>query len=104
MTTTTPQVIDQIYNTIGRKTLFMLGAKNIGYSTEKGLNYLQFKISGSKEFTHIRIAYNAGKDLFDITFFKIVKYSIRKEEKFEGYYNDMIHALIEKKTGLRTSL
>jgi hypothetical protein len=92
-------IAQEIKNQLGNGTLCMLGAKNLG----AGENYLQFQIQGSKTFSHIRITLN-GKDLYDVTFYKIVKYDIKKQETVNDVYNDMVKKLIEEKTRLYTSL
>ena len=98
------EVVKEIYSLIGAKGFFMLGAKNIGY--DNNMNYLQFKISGCKKFTHIRIAYNAGKDLYDLDFFKMkgLDNTPVNHEKSEDIYNDMVRDIIEHKTGLYLSI
>ena len=88
-----------IYNQIGKRTFFMLGAKNIG----AGENYLQFQIRGSKKYTHIKIELN-GKDLYDMTFYKCGKFEIKNQTTFNDVHVEDLHQFIESETGLVTKL
>lgn len=91
----------EIYNQIGHKALYMLGAQHIAYDKDGSLS---FKIRGSRKFTHIKVSYDRGKDLYNLTFTKAKGDKISNEEKLEGIYNDQLHEIIEKKTELYTSL
>ena len=91
------EIANTIYNQLGGIALFALGAKD--FVADR--NYLQFRIRGSKRFTHIGIALN-GKDLYDITFYKIRAHEVLEHctQQFNDYYADQMHALIEEQTGL----
>lgn len=93
------EIAGEIYNQLGRKAFFMMGAKNLAH----GENNLQFKISGSGRVSHINIALN-GLDLYDVTFYKVRGVNTKVVSKFENYYDDMLKSLIEKETGLYLSL
>lgn len=84
---------------IGHKALYMLGAKNLVNHGDA----LSFRIRGSKAVNYIKITLN-GMDLYDMEFGKIWgdKYTVKATHN--DVYNDMLHSLIEKETGLYTSL
>ena len=88
-----------IRDQISGKTLFMLGAKNL-IAHE---NALSFRIRGSKAVNYIKITLNSS-DLYDMEFGKVwgTKYTVKATHN--DVYNDMMHNLIEKETGLYTKL
>ncbi len=88
-----------IRDQIGGKALFLLGAKNL---VDCG-DALSFRIRGSKAVNYIKITPN-GMDLYDMEFGKVwgSKYTVKATHN--DVYNDMMHSLIEKETGLYTSL
>lgn len=92
-------VANEIRKQLGGKALYMLGAQHLA-DDEKSL---QFSILGSKKFNKIKIELN-GKHLYDITFYKIVKLDIKDKKTVYNVYNDQLHAVIEKETGLVTKL
>jgi len=95
------QIAETLYNQIGRQAFVMLGAKNLGY-TDKGIS---FKIGRNAEgVTHISINYNYGQDLYEMKFYAIRGASCKVKAEYEGVYADQLHTLIEKATGLYTSL
>ena len=99
-------VADTIRDQIGNKALYMIGAKNLTKGKDrKGQSYIQFKIGrNSKSINTIRVTYNRGLDLYDISFGAIRKGEFKSKANHEGVYADMLKDLIEKETGLYTSL
>ena len=90
----------EIYNQIGSKAFYMLGAKNIVALS----NYtLAFRIRGSKKVNYVKVTLNS-LDLYDVEYGKIhaSKYKVVSEDK--GIYNDMLLKSIERNTGLYTRL
>lgn len=99
ITMNTLNVANTIKNQLSRNTLFMLGAKDlIG-----GESYLGFKIRGSRKVTHIRITLDPI-DTYTMEFFRVRALKIHKVAEFNNVYCDMLHRIIEKTTGLATSL
>lgn len=98
---TTAKIIAQ---QLGNKCLYMIGAKNLAGDD----NSLQFKIGrNSIGITHIKIELT-GMDLYNMKFYKFRKpmteKSLEPVAEALGIYDDMLHAMIEKHTGLRTKL
>ena len=91
-----------IYQTLGAKALFMLGAKDMAYSNKD--NSLMFKIRGSQKYNHITITHDGGNDLYNVRFVKFRGIDIKSENTITGIYCDMLHSTIETNTGLYTSL
>ena len=93
-----------IYNQIGQKSFYMMGAKNIMNDEN---NALMFSIRGSKAFNKIKVQLNS-MDTYDVTFWKLggpkTMYAVKREETLNGVYADMLHKLIENKTGLYLTL
>jgi hypothetical protein len=87
-----------IADQIGRRTLFMLGAKSL-LGDERSL---RFQVRGSKV-THIRITLG-GDDLYAMEFLRCRGLKVETLATEDGVYADMLHAVIERHTGLRTSL
>ena len=91
---------ETIYNQLGDKTLFMIGAKNLTVN-KKGAS---FKIMrNSKKVTHVSIELN-NKDLYDVTFYKCRKFEYKIINKENDIYNDQLNTVIEFNTGLATKL
>ena len=88
-----------IKNQIGGKALFMIGAKNL---LDHG-NALSFRVRGSKAVNYVKITLTPS-DLYDVEYGKVwgANYKVKATE--EGIYCDMLHASIERNTGLYTSL
>jgi len=98
------EIAKTIFNQIGGKALFMLGAKNKAYGeSENGSTYVSFRVRGSKAVNYVKITLN-GLDLYDMEFGKIwgTNYKVVKESN--NIYFDFMHKEIESATGLYTSL
>jgi hypothetical protein len=98
MNNTDMTVANEIRNQIGHKAFFMLGAQNLMGDE----NSLSFKIRGSKMATHISVKLMPS-DTYNVTFHKIRGTKHTKVE-VEDVYVDMLHDVIERNTGLYTSL
>lgn len=92
-------VANTIKEQIGHKALYMLGAKNLLGDS----NSLQFSIRGSKKANMIKITLNS-MDTYDMKFMKVGRSNFKVVCEHNGVYDDMLHNLIEKETGLYTSL
>jgi len=108
------QIADTIIQQIGSRAFFMLGAKRIIAHPDG----IAFKIGrNSKSVNHVRITLDPS-DTYDVEFSwvtnrgaasilrdpvsPIVRTKIRSEAS--GVYADMLHDLIESKTGMYVSL
>lgn len=104
MNTTTEnpiQVAQTIADQIGRRALFMMGAKNlVGDATE---NSLRFQISDCREISHIIVKLEVA-DTYTVTFIKTRGINFKTVATVEDVYADNLHAVIESQTGLRLSL
>jgi hypothetical protein len=92
-------VADTIAQQIGRRALFMLGAKNL-------INHgsaLSFRIRGSKAANYIKITLTP-MDLYDMEFGKIRGHNYKIVATDEGVYSDMLNDIITERTGLYTQL
>ena len=56
-----------------------------------------------KRVSHIIIDLDRGRDLYNLTFGKIVKYQFKVIKKLKGIYVDQLHDMIEKYTGNLTT-
>ena len=92
-------IANTIKNQIGGKALYRLGAKNL-LDCGKALS---FRVRGSKRVNYIKITLNS-MDTYDLEFGKVWGLNYKVVETFEGAYVDMLHSLIEKNTGLYTSI
>ena len=93
-------IAQTIAKQLGRKALFMIGAKNL----IAGKDYLQMRLGkNSGNWNALKIALN-GLDLYNMTFYKIRKLTITKEKTVDNIYCDQLHDIIEDETGLKTSL
>ncbi len=81
------------------KVTAMTGAFNF----MKTDNSMQFKFKGSKTFNCVKIELNS-MDLYDVTFYKLGKYDIKKQKGVNGIYNDQLKKVFESNTELYLSL
>lgn len=88
-----------IANQLGNKCLFMLGAKNL----LAGTNQLTFRIRGSKVCNYLQIVLDPS-DTYTVNFKKIRGLDCKEVSSHSGIYCDGLHQLIERVTGLYTSL
>jgi len=84
------------------KLAVMVGASHMVYSNEH--NYIAFRFKMNKQYNHCKIQYNAGLDLYTMTFCKVAKFDIKNEKVIEGLYADMLNTTFESVTGLATKL
>ncbi len=98
-----------IADQIGRKALYMIGAKNL-MDTGKGpdeLGGLCFKIMrNEKRVTHLKISLDAS-DLYTVKALKqhrAPSHRVETLEELSGVYFDMLHDVIAGMTGLALSL
>jgi len=99
------KIAQTINSQIGNKAFYLLGALNKAYGVnEENQTYLSFKIRGSKKVSHIRITYLEGIDLYKTEFLKCRKDTIKTVSEFSEIYCDQLREIIEKETGLYTSL
>lgn len=105
-TETTPTdmtVANEINRQIGHKAFFMIGTRHKLGSADS----LTFDIRGSNVANKIMITLTAA-DLYDMVFYKVRRVDgvptakVVAEER--GLYADMLHATIERVTGLYTKL
>ena len=93
-------IAQTIAQQLGHKALFMIGAKNL----MAGKDYLQMRLGrNAGNWNALKIALN-GLDLYDMTFYKIRKFTITKQKIVDNIYCDQLCDIIESETGLRTNL
>ena len=91
-----------IQNQIGNRALYMLGAKNL---IDHG-DALSFRIRGSRKANYIKVTLDPS-DTYSIEFKKLGRapaYKVTDVADFSGVYVDSLHAIIERTTGLYTSI
>ena len=106
-TTDKMQIANTISDQIGRRALFMLGAKNL-LATEQGL---QFRIGrNANGVSHVVVNLDAS-DTYTVEFRSIRMsrkspggISNKLKKSFEGVYADSLHTVLESGTGMYTSL
>jgi hypothetical protein len=97
-------VANTIRSQIGRKALYMIGAKNEVALNEGcgGYSFRTGRVAAGKA-NHVKIVLN-GMDTYDVTCSKIWGTNVKVIKKVEGAYVDNLHDIIEDATGLYTSL
>lgn len=98
---TDPTIANTIRQQIGSKALYMLGAKDfVG-----GQNFLQFTIRGSRKVNRLVVTLDA-LDTYTVKALKITQHGLKINEvsQEKGIFCDILHASIERQTGLYTSL
>jgi hypothetical protein len=94
-------VAEVIKSQIGRNTLMYVGANQFMKGTDRGMEYLKFKASGSKlkRGGIIRVLYDDGSDTYIVEGWRIRGVNARKIKEVEGVYADMLGRVIESITG-----
>lgn len=97
-------VANTILNQIGKKALFMIGAKGIVFYSE-GFGGMAFKTMRvpSSYANHIKIMLDED-DTYTMKFSRMWGLSRKLICEEKGVYCDMLHLMIEKYTGLTTTL
>jgi len=100
-TTTNIEVANTILEQLGRRCMMMLGA----VSVVGGENDLQFRIRGSRKVNKIRIELTPA-DTYTVSFYRLSNHglTVKTVATIEDVYADSLHTVIEKHTGLYTSL
>lgn len=81
----------------------MIGMKNAAYGDE-GRGHLTFRFKGSRKANSVKIVLT-GKDLYDITFYKIGRgVNIKEVKTFDDVFADQLIEIFESFTGLYLSL
>lgn len=99
MTQTDLTVANTIREQIGAGTFLMLGAKDLVGDTDS----LQFKISGCKAISHIRIKLDPS-DTYTATFYKVRKFDWSEVKEVSDVYTENLHSVIRSATGLETQV
>jgi hypothetical protein len=97
------EIARTIQSQLGILALRMLGAKDY-MAVENGL---QLTIRGSRKVNRIQVILDHGSDTYMVKFLKVIMGKnprCNTVSEHKGIYVDMLHDLIEKETGLYTSL
>jgi hypothetical protein len=95
-------IANEIASQIGHKAFFMMGT-TCKFGDERSLT---FNFKGCREWNKVSVIL-AGDDTYTVEFFKIgraPKFAWKSSGPIEGVYCDGLHELIERRTGLATSL
>jgi len=94
-------VAKEIMRQLGKPTLFMLGANRFVADGDS----LIFFIKGSRQINRIKITLN-GRDLYDVEFWKQspTKFTVKVVKRVKDVYFDMLREVIERNTGLATTM
>lgn len=88
----------------GNKFLAMIGAKNLmSHGAENALSFRLSSTMTKNKSNHIKITLN-GNDLYDVTFSKIFKMTVKEISSFSDVYAENLVELFESETGLATKL
>ena len=91
------EIMDQLG---GRKFEMLMGVKSKGIGKDGLILHIG---KNPKRVSHIIIDLDRGRDLYNLTFGKIVKYQFKVIKKLKGIYVDQLHDMIEKYTGNLTT-
>ena len=96
-----PAIPRTIYEQIGGARCFaMLGAYNAVYGEREFI----FMFRGSRKFNKIRITLTP-MDVYAVDFYRLGKYAdVTREKSIPAVYADQLREVIERETGLYTSL
>ena len=95
------QVIKDMIKQIGQRTLRYIGAKNYAKGKQRGMQYIQFDVKGSKlkRGGRILVYYNRGKDLYNVEGWVIRNLKAKKVVTKKDIYADRLADTIERITG-----
>lgn len=96
----TKEIAQTIMGQLGRKALFMLGAKDF---TCGGECHLTFRIRGCSKVNVVQINLDPS-DTYTVRFSRIRGIKVTRVSEHNDIYADQLHGLIERVTGLATSL
>jgi len=105
MNNTNTTTIQQLTNGQGIGALAALTGAQIVYDDNNNAITLVFKKQAGKrgaKLTHLKIAYNVGTDLYDVTAYKLNKKTFEMPviKELEGCYGDMLNEVCEGITDL----
>ena len=83
----------------------MTGAKNLGFDSKGSKTTLSFKIGrNSRSINYVKVDYISGKDLYDMSFFRLRAGQLKLIKKVSSIYGDQLQKFFTKNTGLYTRL
>ena len=89
----------------GNKFIAMTGAKNLGFDSKGSKTTLSFKIGrNSRNINYVKVDYISGKDLYDMSFFRLRAGQFKLIKKVSSIYGDQLQKFFTKNTGLYTRL
>jgi hypothetical protein len=94
------EVAKTIASQIGNRAFMMIGAKNL----VGGDNYLRFRIGRNAKSVNIVTVTLTPADTYDVEYGSLRGTSYKVKASEAGIYADMLHASIERNTGMYTSL
>ena len=97
----TEDVIKDMMKQIGNNTLRYIGAKKFAKGKQRGMQYLQFDVKGSKlkRGGRIQVYYNRGKDLYNVEGYQIRNLKAKKVAVKKDIYADRLADTIEDIVG-----
>ena len=97
------EIAENIYKQIeGNKLKVMIGVKQF-IVMDNGL-IINFSAKAKNKAKKMTIIYDAGKDTYTLSFYKIQKYEAIMVSSFEDVHAGEINHVFEQETGLRTKL
>jgi hypothetical protein len=100
MSTATCQVAETIYQQIGRRAFLMMGTSQV----VGGPLDLTWNVKGVEGINRIRVTLDVASDTYTVDFANYRKLTFKVVKSVSGVYADMLHSVIENKTGLYLSL
>jgi hypothetical protein len=94
--------LQTLYQQIGHKAFYMMGAKDITYDN-KNLA-LSWKMGGGSKWRYVEVQYDIAADLYHLHFVNYKGHEITKEHNIERVEASDLHRIIEAQTGMRLSL
>jgi len=99
-TATTCQVAETIYQQIGRRAFFMMGASQM----VGGPLDLTWNVKGVEGVNRIRVTLDRASDTYTVDFANYRKLEFRVVKSVSGIYADMLHDVLANATGLYLSI
>lgn len=88
----------------GRKFLVMTGCKDLFYYERDNMVVLRMSVGRNcKGINRFEIAYNEGRDLYELRFIRTRKNVDKIVSEHKGVYSDMLSDMFEGETGMVTS-
>lgn len=98
------EIANEIWRQMGSQRFSLItGCRPVVYGEQDGMVYLLMSVGrNAKNVNRFEVAYNEGKDLYEVRFMTKRGDVVKVKAEYKDVYCDMLHTLFEQQTGLTT--